>query len=243
MGNPFSKAVDPKEEERLENEKMMKAREKLFGGNTSQSKIIKKEEVNQNNNNSNTTTKENPKIPIEEQPKKNEPIKKPLDEPKKPDTTTTKKQIINIDEDKEPNSKQYDLKKSISTFNQESQFSKDKQQSDDSSQLVKTQSMSSIDNKNDSLTEKKPINKENAAIEKIFKITLNPENDKFIYLEGYHAKLMSMYPDDETKYIFKLDDLDVILLEHIFHEETLKDDLIGYLLEVYHRAIELIEIR
>lgn len=105
--------------------------------------------------------------------------------------------------------------------------------------LVKTQSTSIVEDK----VEKKPINKENTAIEKIFKITLNPENDKFIYLQEYHAKLMSIYPDDDSQYIFKLDDLDVILLEHIFHNETIKEDLLGYLLEVYHRAIELIEVR
>jgi len=54
---------------------------------------------------------------------------------------------------------------------------------------------------------------------------------------------MSINPNDDAQHIFKIDDLDVILLEHVFHNETINEDLLGYLLEVYHRAIELIEVR
>ncbi len=54
---------------------------------------------------------------------------------------------------------------------------------------------------------------------------------------------MSLNPDDDKKLTFKLDDLDMILLEHVFYNPKIKEDLLGYLLDVYHRAIEMIEIR
>lgn len=84
----------------------------------------------------------------------------------------------------------------------------------------------------------KIINKENNTIQKIFRITLNPEDNRYNYLPNYHAMLVS----ESKEEVFAIDDLENILMEAIALE-PLKNNVCSYLLESYHRAIEMIERR
>ena len=82
----------------------------------------------------------------------------------------------------------------------------------------------------------KQIDKEHITISKIFKITLDEkEKDKFTYLELYLAQLIST--DKEPK--FRMDNLDDIILNLL----NLKENILQYLFEIYHRSIEMIEKR
>ena len=94
------------------------------------------------------------------------------------------------------------------------------------------------DNNNPSNSNKNPkqIDKEHVTISKIFKITLDEkEKDKFTFLELYLAQLMSM--NKECK--FRINDLDEIILG-LF---PLKENILEYLFDIYHRSIEMIEKR
>lgn len=84
---------------------------------------------------------------------------------------------------------------------------------------------------------KKPIDKEHSTIEKIFRISLSP-NDKFTYLETYHGQLLS----ESKEEAFRINDLDSIIMSIINHPNR-KAEIINYMLETYHRAIEVIERR
>ena len=91
-------------------------------------------------------------------------------------------------------------------------------------------------NSGNSNKNQKQIDKEHVTISKIFKITLDEkEKDKFTFLKLYSAQLMSM--NKECK--FRINDLDEIILG-LFN---LKDNILEYLFDIYHRSIEMIEKR
>ncbi len=56
----------------------------------------------------------------------------------------------------------------------------------------------------------KPIDKEHVTIERIFRISLE-ESEKFLYLELYHATIMSQ----NKEIAFRMSDLDEIMLNII----------------------------
>ena len=86
---------------------------------------------------------------------------------------------------------------------------------------------------------KKDIDYENITLEKIFHITLSEENPKkYLFLDFYLAKLLSM----EQSPSFKLDNLDDIILT-VINDPSIKPNLLNYLLDCFHRAYEIIEIR
>ena len=91
-------------------------------------------------------------------------------------------------------------------------------------------------NSGNSNKNQKQIDKEHVTISKIFKITLDEkEKDKFTFLKLYSTQLMSM--NKECK--FRINDLDEIILG-LFN---LKDNILEYLFDIYHRSIEMIEKR
>lgn len=83
---------------------------------------------------------------------------------------------------------------------------------------------------------KQIIDKEHITISKIFKISLE-ESDKFLYLEFYLAQLLSMGAEPK----FRIKNLDDIIISLLSSEK--KDMILEYLLETFHRAIEMIEKR
>ena len=86
---------------------------------------------------------------------------------------------------------------------------------------------------------KKDIDYENVTIEKVFHITLSEENPKkYLFLDFYLAKILSL----EESPSFKLDNLDDIILT-VINEPSIKGNLLNYLLDCFHRAYEIIEIR
>ena len=86
---------------------------------------------------------------------------------------------------------------------------------------------------------KKDIDYENITLEKVFHITLSEENPKkYLFLDFYLAKLLSM----EQSPSFKLDNLDDIILT-VINDPSIKPNLLNYLLDCFHRAYEIIEIR
>jgi len=87
------------------------------------------------------------------------------------------------------------------------------------------------------LIEPKKLDKEHSTIEKIFRISLIP-SEKFNHLQIYQAQLIS----ENKEEVFRLNDLDNIILA-IINEGNKKENIITYLLETYHRAIEMIEKR
>jgi hypothetical protein len=82
------------------------------------------------------------------------------------------------------------------------------------------------------------IDKEHNLISKVFRICLNDSDSKFLYLELYHAQLMS----ENKEEMFRINDLDNILMSIIQNEQK-KDNIVSYFLETYHRAIEMLERR
>ena len=87
--------------------------------------------------------------------------------------------------------------------------------------------------------EKKNIDYENVTIEKVFHITLSEQNPKkYLYLEFFLAKLLSIGQSPT----FKLENLDDIILT-VINEPSIKVNLLNYLLDCFHRAYEIIEIR
>ena len=86
---------------------------------------------------------------------------------------------------------------------------------------------------------KKNIDLENVTIEKVFHITLSEENPKkYLYLELYLAKILSLGQSPS----FKLDNLDDIIIT-VINEPSIKQNLLNYLLDCFHRAYEIIEVR
>ena len=86
---------------------------------------------------------------------------------------------------------------------------------------------------------KKNIDYENTTIEKVFHITLDEEKaQKYLFLEFYLAKILSLNQSPS----FKLENLDDILLT-IMNEQSIKNNLLNYFLDCFHRAYEIIEIR
>ena len=86
---------------------------------------------------------------------------------------------------------------------------------------------------------KKNIDLENVTIEKVFHITLSEHNPKkYLFLELYLAKLLSIGQNPS----FKLENLDDIILT-VINEPSIKPNLLNYLLDCFHRAYEIIEIR
>ena len=82
----------------------------------------------------------------------------------------------------------------------------------------------------------KQIDKEHVTISKIFKITLDEkEKDKFTCLSSYITQLKSM--KKEIK--FRINELDDIIL-NLFN---MKENILEFLFEIYHRSIEMIEKR
>jgi len=89
------------------------------------------------------------------------------------------------------------------------------------------------------LSEGCSIDKEHVTIEKIFRITLNPDSNKsFYYLEQYHAILMSV--ENET-IAFRIKNLESVMLEYLFTHEEIQKEILNYLLVSYHRAVIMIE--
>jgi len=87
---------------------------------------------------------------------------------------------------------------------------------------------------------KKTIDKEHVTIEKIFRITIDPEaTNGFFYLEQYHAVLMSI--NDESQMKFRISNLHCMLIEYIFLHEDVLPNILNYLLVSYHRAVIMIE--
>ena len=139
MGNPFSKAIDPAEEEKKEQERMRKARESMFVNKNpimQQPSIPKTEEkqrptsqvnTNQNINSqtSKTQVKEEKVEKVEKVSSENNisEVTKQPEEKTKPVTNTITQTKIIIDE---VNKETMDLKKACSTLSQESDFSKNK---------------------------------------------------------------------------------------------------------------------
>ena len=79
---------------------------------------------------------------------------------------------------------------------------------------------------------------ENATIENVFHITLDKKNPKkYLYLESFLSKLLSMGQSPS----FKLENLDDIILL-IMNEPTIKNNLLNYFLDCFHRAYEIIEV-
>ena len=82
----------------------------------------------------------------------------------------------------------------------------------------------------------KQIDKEHVTISKIFKITLDEkEKDKFTYLSSYITQLKSMKKEIKFR-INELDDIILILF-------NMKENILEFLFEIYHRSIEMIEKR
>ena len=89
--------------------------------------------------------------------------------------------------------------------------------------------------------ENKTIDKEHVVIEKIFRITLDPEGtNNFYYLEDYHAILLSSI-EGEKNVLFRIKNLEDMMLSYLFQHEEVKNDVLKYLLVTYHRAIVMIE--
>lgn len=61
---------------------------------------------------------------------------------------------------------------------------------------------------------KKNFDKEHLTIERIFRISLE-ESEKFLYLELFHAQLMSQ----DKEITFRINQLDDIMIQIINHEE------------------------
>ena len=101
---------------------------------------------------------------------------------------------------------------------------------------------------------KKNIDYEHTTIEKVFHITLDEDNPKkYLFLDFYLAKLLSMNPSPESSQTpqtsetpqtpsFKLENLDDIILT-VINEQSIKNNLLNYLLDCFHRAYEIIEVR
>jgi hypothetical protein len=82
----------------------------------------------------------------------------------------------------------------------------------------------------------KVVDKEHNLISKVFRISLNDSDSKFLYLELYHAQLMS----ENKEEAFRINDLDNILMS-IIQNDARRDNIISYFLETYHRAFEMLE--
>lgn len=65
--------------------------------------------------------------------------------------------------------------------------------------------------------EAKKIDKEHVTLERIFRISLQ-ESDKFVYLELYHAQLLSQ----DKEIAFRMDNLDDIVINIINHPERVR---------------------
>lgn len=64
------------------------------------------------------------------------------------------------------------------------------------------------------MKQKKQIDKEHVTIERIFRISLD-ESDKFLYLELYHALIMSQ----DKEIAFRMNNLDEIMINIINNPE------------------------
>ena len=96
-----------------------------------------------------------------------------------------------------------------------------------------------IENETEKPEIRKNIDYENTTIEKVFHITLDEENPKkYLYLEFYLAKILSMNQSPS----FKLENLDDIILT-LMNEPSIKNNLLNYFLDCFHRAYEIIEVR
>ncbi len=75
-------------------------------------------------------------------------------------------------------------------------------------------------------TSKKNIDKEHVTIERIFRISLE-ESEKFLYLELYHAQLLSQ----DKEIAFRMKDLDEIMINIINDSDRVNTkSLINYFL-------------
>ena len=70
---------------------------------------------------------------------------------------------------------------------------------------------------NTNQTTKKSIDKEHVTIERIFRVSLE-ESEKFLYLELYHAQLMSQ----DVEVAFRMKDLDEIMINIINDPDRVK---------------------
>ena len=68
-----------------------------------------------------------------------------------------------------------------------------------------------------SLEVEKNFDKEHSTIERIFRISLD-ESDKFLYLEFFHAQLLSQ----DKEIAFRINQLDDIMIEILNNEERVK---------------------
>ena len=73
-------------------------------------------------------------------------------------------------------------------------------------------------NTNNKTEVKKDFDKEHKTIERIFRISLE-ESDKFLYLEFFHAQLLST----DTDIKFRITQLDDIMLAILENEEKVKN--------------------
>ena len=131
--------------------------------------------------------------------------------------------------------KQFQEKIEINLSKAHSATSLDTSQTDSNTNIILDNPIKTLSNQ--ILIEPKKIDKEHSTIEKIFRISLTP-SEKFTHLPLYQAQLIS----ENHEEAFRLNDLDNIILS-IISEGDKKQKIILYLLETYHRAIEMIEKR
>ena len=84
----------------------------------------------------------------------------------------------------------------------------------------------------------KVIDLENVTIEKVFKITVNENNQKLPFLELYYAQLLS----SSQPLSFKLSNIDEVILS-LINDSPYSKNLLPYFLSSYHRAVEIIDKR
>ena len=175
--------------------------------------------------------KENPPIKEEEKPEEKKPVFLSL-EPS-PQVETEENEIKEVKEEEKTNEE---------SNNNENTNSNEANEENNIENNNKNENNNVNENKEEEKPKsvvKKNIDYENTTMEKVFHITLDEENPKkYLYLELYLAKTLSMGQTPS----FKLENLDDILLT-IMNEPSIKENLLNYLLDCFHRAYELIEVR
>jgi hypothetical protein len=218
MGNKITKPTEPqKTDEELMRERWLKLAE---------SKTRENQEENREVNSQIPEIKEEPKININPPQKEIEKISKI--EIKSPDVIrqdTVKENLIQLEKE---------IKYQENTHIESQEPAPQDEKKD--TQFI-SQPQVPITKLVEPPKEIKKIDKEHSTIEKVFRISLTP-SDKFSHLSMYQAQLLS----DNKEEAFRLNDLDNIMMS-IISETPRRNTLIAYLLETYHRAIEMIERR
>ena len=197
----------------------------------------KNEKININNSldsiNKLEKSKENKKVFLSLVPSNEEDYPKEKDLNKEEQTELNKENINNEIKEEKTIENAYDNKKENLNENS-NEINNDEKNNNNEEKINEIKEEEQAKN-----IKKKNIDYENTTIEKVFHITLDEENPKkYLYLEFYLAKILSV---GETP-TFKLENLDDIILT-IVNEQTIKNNLLNYFLECFHRAYEIIEVR